>query len=311
MESKELKSLIEKVVGTKSTLRTPAWWMKRVLDGIVEHAEKGDDATKEEIKNLADKLSGNGILLVDYLELLQYTGINTPISEQLYEDIRAAIKGKKHILMFLGDMGIFSVARAFIEEDGDGHEKIKLEFCSDTYCMVILIKYNPVEIKVNKFAKLESVLTKSNTEPYIPTSDYHPATKNYVDKHVPTVELATQEKDGLMSKEDKAKLDTLQGYTHPSGGAPNKSLGLYKISTDGTSHVGSVENVTKEDITALGIPAQDTTYEKATTEADGLMSKEDKAKLEGLTGALMQITTQQEYDSLAEKRDDTVYFLKG
>lgn len=43
-------------------------------------------------------------------------------------------------------------------------------------------------------------------------------------------------------------------YTHPAGGAPSKAAGLYKFSTDSTSHVASVAPVTKADITALGIP---------------------------------------------------------
>ena len=43
--------------------------------------------------------------------------------------------------------------------------------------------------------------------------------------------------------------------------------------------------VTKKDITGLGIPGQDTTYQKATAEADGLMSKEHFAKLEGMVVA--------------------------
>ena len=55
----------------------------------------------------------------------------------------------------------------------------------------------------------------------------------------------------------------------------------------------------------------DTTYSKATQEADGLMSKEDKTKLDGLTGASLQILTQEEYDSTEPKLEDTVYFIKG
>lgn len=45
-------------------------------------------------------------------------------------------------------------------------------------------------------------------------------------------------------------------------------------------------DVTKQDIVGLGIPAQDTTYQPATTEANGLMSKEDKTKLDGMEVAL-------------------------
>lgn len=75
-------------------------------------------------------------------------------------------------------------------------------------------------------------------------------------------------------------------YTHPVGTAASKASGLYKFSTDATSHISAVTAVTKTDITALGIPAQDTTYAVATTSANGLMSSADKTKLDGIsTGA--------------------------
>lgn len=51
---------------------------------------------------------------------------------------------------------------------------------------------------------------------------------------------------------------TYNNYVHPAGSAPSKASGLYKFSTDSTSHVASVTAVTKADITALGIPAQNT-----------------------------------------------------
>lgn len=51
---------------------------------------------------------------------------------------------------------------------------------------------------------------------------------------------------------------TYNNYVHPAGSAPSKASGLYKFSTDSTSHVASVTAVTKSDITALGIPAQNT-----------------------------------------------------
>lgn len=55
---------------------------------------------------------------------------------------------------------------------------------------------------------------------------------------------------------------TYNNYVHPAGSAPSKASGFYKFSTDSTSHVASVTAVTKADITALGIPAQNanTTY---------------------------------------------------
>lgn len=79
---------------------------------------------------------------------------------------------------------------------------------------------------------------------------------------------------------------TYNNYVHPAGSAPSKSSGFYKFSTDSTSHVASVTAVAKSDITALGIPGQDTTYGNVTQSTSGLMSAADKTKLDGIsTGA--------------------------
>ena len=103
---------------------------------------------------------------------------------------------------------------------------------------------------------------------------------------IESIPVATTETNGLMSAKDKAKLDGVSNnannYTHPAGSAASKSLGLYKISTDSESHVKSVLAVTKSDITSLGIPAQDTTYNNATQSTAGLMSAADKKKLDNL-----------------------------
>lgn len=72
-------------------------------------------------------------------------------------------------------------------------------------------------------------------------------------------------------------------YTHPAGSAVE--AGFKKVGSDANGHVVMGGDVTKEDITRLGIPAQDTTYEKATAEKDGLMSKEDKKKLDDMAVA--------------------------
>lgn len=70
-------------------------------------------------------------------------------------------------------------------------------------------------------------------------------------------------------------------YVHPSYTA--KTSGLYKVTVDATGHVSAVAAVTKGNITALGIPGQDTTYPEATTAKAGLMSAADKSKLDGMT----------------------------
>ena len=73
-------------------------------------------------------------------------------------------------------------------------------------------------------------------------------------------------------------------YTHPTATAV--VAGFKKVGNDDKGHVVLGADVTKQDIVALGIPAQDTTYQPATTEANGLMSKEDKTKLDGMEVAL-------------------------
>lgn len=69
-------------------------------------------------------------------------------------------------------------------------------------------------------------------------------------------------------------------YTHPAHAA--KQSGLYKVTVDAEGHVSATTPVEKDDITGLGIPAQDTTYSKATAAADGLMPKEHFSKVEGI-----------------------------
>lgn len=79
-----------------------------------------------------------------------------------------------------------------------------------------------------------------------------------------TYSNATTSTSGLMSATDKVKLDGIASgankYTHPASEAGAKASGLYKIATDANGHVTAATAVTKGDITALGIPAQDTTY---------------------------------------------------
>ena len=67
-------------------------------------------------------------------------------------------------------------------------------------------------------------------------------------------------------------LDTNTVYTHPAYTA--RGAGLYKITVDATGHISAVTAVAKEDITALGIPSQDTNttysvFKAATASAAG------------------------------------------
>lgn len=105
---------------------------------------------------------------------------------------------------------------------------------------------------------------------------YTPPTKDT------TYSEATTSADGLMSSEDKAKLDGIAAgankYTLPTAGS---ALGGVKT----TSTVTSTSGLTAVPIIS-GVPYyKDTTYGAATSSANGLMSKADKAKLDAFGAA--------------------------
>lgn len=95
-------------------------------------------------------------------------------------------------------------------------------------------------------------------------------------KGLSTNDYTTDEKTKLAGIADGANK-----YVHPTHTAA--ASGLYKVTVDALGHVTATTKVTKNDITALGIPGQDTTYDNATTSAAGLMSAADKTKLDSMT----------------------------
>lgn len=108
-------------------------------------------------------------------------------------------------------------------------------------------------------------------------------------------DVATTEQNGLMSAEDKTKLSNIETgankYVLPTAGT---SLGGVKT----TSTVSSTTGLTACPIIS-GVPYYkdtNTTYSVATTSANGLMSKEDKTKLNGLS-ATKSITTGTEFET--------------
>ena len=101
-------------------------------------------------------------------------------------------------------------------------------------------------------------------------------------------EEATPEKAGLMSAADKTKLNTIaegaNKYVHPTH--TEHESGFYKVTVDNLGHVTAVSSVTKEDISDIGISPGDLNIGNATSDSAGLMSAEDKEKLDGIaTGA--------------------------
>lgn len=84
-------------------------------------------------------------------------------------------------------------------------------------------------------------------------------------------------------------------YTHPTTTAVG--AGFKKVGNDDKGHVVLGADVTKQDIVALGIPAQDTTYSDVVAGgASGLMSGTDKTKLDGI-----EVATDPEVKSMLDE----------
>lgn len=96
---------------------------------------------------------------------------------------------------------------------------------------------------------------------------------------------ATTSTAGLMSASDKTKINRLSNYSLPTSTA--SALGGIKVgyTTSGKNYKVQLDNSGNA---YVNVPWTDTntTYSVATTSADGLMSKSDKSKLDGIaTGA--------------------------
>ena len=107
-----------------------------------------------------------------------------------------------------------------------------------------------------------------------------------------TIPEATETAAGLMPPNAVTKLKGIDEgankYTHPAHTA--RASGLYKITVDSLGHVIAVSAVQKKDITSLGIPDSDTTYDLASDYSDGLMSSDQYTKLKGIASGANKTT---------------------
>lgn len=107
-----------------------------------------------------------------------------------------------------------------------------------------------------------------------------------------TIPEATETAAGLMPPSAVTKLKGIDEgankYTHPAHTA--RTSGLYKITVDSLGHVIAVSAVQKSDITGLGIPNSNTTYDLASDYSNGLMSMAQYSKLNGIESGANKTT---------------------
>lgn len=130
--------------------------------------------------------------------------------------------------------------------------------------------------------------------------------------YVITYPMASSNTEGLMAKEDKAKLDGIavnaNNYSLPA--SSSSALGGIKVGYT-TSDKNYAVRLDSSNNAYVNVPWANTTYGVATANSNGLMSKEDKTKLDNLDAAGEVILTQAEYNALSTKDENTIYYIVG
>ena len=210
-------------------------------------------------------------------------------------------KGTNVVVVKVGDAYKYDVLAGFVDLSGYVEKEAGKGLSDENFTAALKDKLDGIEAGANKYVHpthtaAASGLYKTTVDEEGHVTDTIPVTKDDITGlGIPaqdtTYDEATTAKAGLMSAADKTKLDGIaegaNNYTHPSHTAA--ASGFYKVTVDELGHVTAVTAVTKEDITGLGIPGQDTPYQKATAEADGLMSKEHFSKVEGVAAGATKV----------------------
>lgn len=249
------------------------------LEALQELAKQAEQkyATKESVTELSDRVQGLETTggQPNVIETVKVNGVAQEVSEKA---VNIAVPTKVSELandsLFQTNSEVAQAIQTAIAKTGHASFK-KVDAVPDAETAEDNVMY----LVMNSKTKHYDIYAKAENEVVL-LDDTTVDLTNYVEK---------EEGKGLSTNdyttEDKEKLAGLNNYTHPS--YTQQSSGFYKVTVDATGHVSAVEAVTKEDITGLGIPAQDTTYSPATSEADGLMSKNDKTKLDGIEVATL------------------------
>lgn len=156
----------------------------------------------------------------------------------------------------------------------------------------------------SKYEELGNFSTKVDLDEYVKTTTFNSFVSKFIFNGNGTKFLSNdgtyKEIDTGIKEVPKAASDTLGGVK--VGYTANGKNYPVILDTNSRAYV----NVPWTD--------KDTTYSKVTQSKDGLMSKEDKIKLDGLTGAYIQIITLNEYNTrytAGTLDENTVYHIKG
>ena len=271
----------------------------------VEHSHEMDDVTglNDKISEIETNVSGKANATHTHTTS-QVDGLDTKLS-----DIDDDIAGKadavhKHVIADVTDL------QTTLDGKADAsHEHSADNITSGTLSIDRIPNIPDAKIDGMSATKLTGTVPQANLPSYvddvIEADDYDSlpptgeAGKIYVDKETNktyrwggsayveiSASLALGETSATAFRGDYGKV----AYDHAQAKGSEFATGFYKITTNAEGHVTSATAVTKGDITALGVPAQDTTYADATGSTSGLMSAADKTKLDGIANGANNYT---------------------
>lgn len=235
---------------------------KRKLDGIEANANKYvHPAHTAAVSGLYKVTVDNfgHVTAVVKATASDITALGIAGSDTTYEPVTETTPGLMSAADFKKLKGIAEGATKVIVDN-----KMSATSTNPVQNMVVQAAIQDVVDKVNAMIKdaPEAMDTFKEISDYLAThaTEYDAlmaATSNKVDK-VEGKGLSTND----YTAADKKKLDGIaegaNKYVHPTNTA--RTSGLYKITVDTYGHVTAATKVTKADITAFGIPSQDTTY---------------------------------------------------
>ena len=263
----------------------------------VEHSHEMDDVTglNDKISEIETSVSGKANATHTHTTS-QVDGLDTKLSG-IDDDIAAKADAvHKHAIADVTDL-----QTTLDDKAAASHEHSADNITSGTLSIDRIPNITDAKIDGMSATKLTGTVPQANLPSYVddvieadnyaalpPTGE---AGKIYVDKETNktyrwggsayveiSASLALGETSATAFRGDYGKV----AYDHAQAKGSQFASGLYKVETNAEGHVVNATAVSKSDITALGIPAQDTTYVDATGSASGLMSATDKKKLDGI-----------------------------
>ena len=217
-----LNSEISRATRAESDLNTAINTEKSRIDAFLAAADTGDKAI-DTLKEIQNYIDTYGEAAA---EMTINIGKNATDIKALQDSVGAGGSSSTGLFKAIADAE--SSAKSYADDNFIKQTSIAYDLSTDSREKVLSAEQG----KILNETKVDKLVGKG-----LSTNDYTTAEKN---------KLAT-----IAEGANK--------YVHPTYTV--QSSGLYKITVDSTGHISSVVPVSKGDIVALGIPAQDTVYE--------------------------------------------------